>query len=83
MGNILRFHPLSRRNKEEERTINIKGIDIDYSQFRQEVVKQEIQRELDRKCSGCEKYFNCKQEYDQQQTCWRKAYGHYLQVPKF
>lgn len=48
MGKILRFHPLSS-NKEDERMLSIKGIDMTISQFREEVVKQEIQRELDRR----------------------------------
>jgi len=60
LGKILRFHPLSS-NKEDERMLSIKGIDMTISQFREEVVKQEIQRELDRRCTGCPQYNDCEQ----------------------
>jgi len=81
LGKILRFHPLSS-NKEDERMLSIKGIDMTISQFREEVVKQEIQRELDRRCTGCPQYNDCEQGYDQQQTCWKEAYGHHLTAPE-
>lgn len=81
MGKIIRFHPLNHI-KQEEKLLSIKGIDMTYSQFREEVIKQEIQRELDRRCTGCTQYNNCEQGYDQQQACWSQTYGHYLKAPE-
>lgn len=81
MGKIIRFHPLNN-TRQDEKLLSIKGIDMTYSQFREEVIKQEIQRELDRRCTGCAKYSNCQQGYHQQQACWNEAYGHDLKAPE-